>query len=120
MLNGSSRSTVGPEALTTRRDIPLIRRPVPPRLQTVSSESSSVSGLANVTTNKMASMVADFVNSTSSSAGEQALPSTWSFNLAHLEGALRLPSYFAGWSTWQYVTTALLGVIIYDQGKSQV
>ncbi|KAH7361459.1 cytochrome P450 61 [Plectosphaerella cucumerina] len=63
----------------------------------------------------MASIVADFVNSTNSSTAEQALPSTWTFNLAHLEDVLRLPSYFAGWSTWQYVTTALLGVIIYDQ-----
>ncbi|KAK1691034.1 hypothetical protein BDP55DRAFT_316401 [Colletotrichum godetiae] len=26
-----------------------------------------------------------------------------------------LPAFFSGWSTWQYIVTFLLGVVVYDQ-----
>ncbi|KAK2043666.1 cytochrome P450 [Colletotrichum somersetense] len=41
------------------------------------------------------------------------LQQTWSNSTSPFSGSL--PSLFAGWSTWQYVVTFLLGVVVYDQ-----
>ena len=30
------------------------------------------------------------------------------------------PGFLAGWSTWNYVFALLLGVVVYDQGTSDV
>ncbi|GKT54636.1 cytochrome P450 [Colletotrichum tofieldiae] len=41
------------------------------------------------------------------------LQQTWSNSTSQFPGSL--PGFFAGWSTWQYVVTFLLGVVVYDQ-----
>lgn len=47
-------------------------------------------------------------------------PKTWvspGISQSSLYGAI--PDWFAGWSSWQYILTILLGVILYDQGQQK-
>jgi hypothetical protein len=61
-------------------------------------------------------MAASNVNATPSAQPER--PQTWPFSTSDLQ--CTLPGFLAGWSTWQYVLTVLLGVVVYDQGKQNV
>lgn len=56
-------------------------------------------------------MAAHIVNTSSS----YVLPQTWPSTTPQLKGALS--QFLAGWSTWQYVLTFILGMVVYDQGK---
>lgn len=58
-------------------------------------------------------MDAELVNTTYSSQNE--LPQAGSSAMVQLKNAV--PEFMAGWSTWQYVVTFLLGVVVYDQGN---
>lgn len=49
---------------------------------------------------------------------QSELPQTTSSNATQWKNALNSANFTVGWSTWQYVLTFLLGVIVYDQGKS--
>lgn len=59
-------------------------------------------------------MAAEIVNA---SSPELTLPKIWPFNTSQLHGAL--PRFVAGWSTWQYVVSFLVGVVVYDQGNQE-
>ena len=59
-------------------------------------------------------MAAEMVNT---SRAQPELPQTWTFSTSQLQGSL--PGFLAGWSTWQYVVTFLLGVVVYDQGNQE-
>lgn len=48
---------------------------------------------------------------------QSVLPQTWLSNLAGWQDALPLRNATADWSTWQYVVTLILGLVVYDQGK---
>ncbi|KAH0430802.1 cytochrome P450 [Colletotrichum camelliae] len=48
-----------------------------------------------------------------SSASQPELNQTWHPNTSQLQTSL--PEFLAGWSTWQYVVTILLGAVVYDQ-----
>ncbi|KAK1145885.1 hypothetical protein N8T08_003831 [Aspergillus melleus] len=56
-------------------------------------------------------MDTELVNATFSSQNE--LPQAGSFSTSPLKDAV--PEFLLGWSTWQYVVTFLLGVVVYDQ-----
>jgi C-22 sterol desaturase len=56
-------------------------------------------------------MAVEFV---SNSSAQHELPQTWPTGPSNFEGIL--PSALIGWSTWQYIVTFLLGVVVYDQG----
>lgn len=60
----------------------------------------------------MSNMVAETVNI---SGVQSELPQTWSLNTSQSQGVL--PNFLVGWSTWQYIVTFLLGVVVYDQGN---
>jgi len=45
------------------------------------------------------------------------LPQTWPSDTSQSQGTLL--GFFAGWSTWQYVVTFLLSVVVYDQGNQE-
>jgi hypothetical protein len=63
---------------------------------------------------KDSDMAAEIVNT---SSAQSELPQTWPFSTSQLQGSL--PGFFSGWSTWPYVVTFLLGVVVYDQGKQE-
>jgi len=56
-------------------------------------------------------MTADTANA---SRAQFELPPSWSSGASELRGSLL--NYLAGWSTWQYVVTIFLGLVVYDQG----
>jgi C-22 sterol desaturase len=49
------------------------------------------------------------------SSAQIEVPQTWPFRTSQLQAVL--PNFVAGWSTWQYVVTFILGVVVYDQGN---
>lgn len=48
-------------------------------------------------------------------SAQSELPQMWHSNTTQWQGTLL--NVTAGWSTWQYVVTFLLGLVVYDQGK---
>ncbi|KAE9569559.1 Cytochrome P450 61 [Colletotrichum fructicola] len=48
-----------------------------------------------------------------SSASQPELNQTWHSSTSQFQTSL--PDFLAGWSTWQYVVTILLGAVVYDQ-----
>lgn len=60
------------------------------------------------------SSMAAIVNNLNTSA-QPELPQTWALGTRQLQRTL--PGLLAGWLTWQYVVTFLLGVVVYDQGN---
>ncbi|KAJ5664332.1 Cytochrome P450 61 [Penicillium longicatenatum] len=55
-------------------------------------------------------MAVEFV---SNSSAQHEPPQTWPTGPSIFEGVL--PKTLVGWSTWQYIVTFLLGVVVYDQ-----
>lgn len=51
------------------------------------------------------------------SSEQSALPQVMSSNTTQWQDALPWSNLTAGWSTWQYTVTFLLGIVVYDQGK---
>jgi C-22 sterol desaturase len=58
------------------------------------------------------SMAAEIANA---SSNQPELLQIWPFNTSQLQSAL--PGFLAGWFTWKYIVTFLLGVVVYDQGN---
>lgn len=56
------------------------------------------------------SVVPDYVNA---SVAQPALSSYAKDPLQHVH----LPSFLSGWTLWQYIVTAILGVVLYDQSR---
>lgn len=56
-------------------------------------------------------------HSVTAAHAQSVLPQTWLSNLAGWQDALPLRNATADWSTWQYVVTLILGLVVYDQGK---
>lgn len=54
------------------------------------------------------------VDMTNGSNAQFGLPETWPPSSSQFHGSIS--ALLAGWSTWQYVVTFLLGVVLYDQG----
>lgn len=52
-----------------------------------------------------------------SSITQPELLQTWTLNSSLFKDIL--PDFLVGWSAWKYVMTFLLGVVVYDQGKSE-
>lgn len=55
------------------------------------------------------------VEITNASSAHPELAQTWPQSTFDRQSAL--PGFLAGWSTWHYVVTFLLSVVVYDQGK---
>lgn len=56
--------------------------------------------------------------SVTAASAHSVLPQTWLSNLTGWQDALPLPNVTAGWATWQYAVTLILGLVVYDQGKA--
>ncbi|KAE8386079.1 cytochrome P450 [Aspergillus alliaceus] len=52
----------------------------------------------------------EIVNATGAQPG---LQQTWPASTSQLQGVL--PGFLGGWSTWQYIVTVLVGMVVYDQ-----
>lgn len=72
--------------------------------------TSSLSDVARLVFTRGYKMLPDIANN--SSSHELAQP--WRFSTSKLQDAL--PDFLLGWSTWQYLMTVLLGIVVYDQG----
>lgn len=49
------------------------------------------------------------------------LSQTWVFSSISQSSLQRvMPDFCAGWSTWQYILTFVLGVVVYDQGQDEL
>lgn len=58
-------------------------------------------------------MAAEIVNTSTQPEPAQA----WPNNTSHSHGVLL--DFLANWSTWQYVVTFLLSIVVYDQGNQE-
>lgn len=62
---------------------------------------------------KDSNMAADIVNTST----QPELAQTWPNNTSQSHGVLL--DFLANWSTWQYVVTFLLSIVVYDQGNQE-